>query len=252
MLISISRIRLFKSCRRAYQLKYIEGLEPVKKADALETGLSYHAKVEKIYTDGYCDVLDDRVESAMALAYEKYIYPHFSVKSVEDWFRYDLGDGNTLVGRTDGIADDGSLVEHKTCAGTTNLEEYEYKLQWDEQILAYMLATGTRKMYYTVIKKPTIRIRKGEDSEDFFNRMCQWYDEDTESKIKVLEITRTDEEVAEFAEALKKMCKELETDNFYRNPTYCSHWGRMCEYASVCMHYDPNQEYVEFERREQK
>lgn len=251
MLISISKLRLFKSCRRAYQLKYIEGLEPVKKPDALEKGINYHEKIEAIYRNGYCDVLDDKMESAMALAYEKYIYPHFEVKSVEDWFRVPLNADDTLVGRTDGITEDGCLVEHKTCAGSTNLDEYEYSLQWDEQILAYMFATDTRKMYYTLIKKPTIRQRKNESDEDFFNRMCQWYDEDTESKIRVIEITRTDEEVQEFADALADMCAELRTSNYYRNPSYCHHWGRMCEYASVCLHYDPDEEYVEFERRDQ-
>lgn len=251
MFISISKLRLFKSCRRAYQLKYIEGLEPVKKPDALEKGINYHEKIEAIYRNGYCDVLDDKMESAMALAYEKYIYPHFDVKSVEDWFRVPLNSDDTLVGRTDGITEDGCLVEHKTCAGNTNLDEYEYNLQWDEQILAYMFATDTRKMYYTLIKKPTIRQRKNESDEDFFNRMCQWYDEDADSKIRVIEITRTDEEIQEFADALMDMCAELRTSNYYRNPSYCNHWGRMCEYASVCLHYDPNEEYVEFERRGQ-
>ena len=250
MLISISKLRLFKSCRRAYELKYIENLEPIKRADALEIGLNYHSKIEDIYNNGYCDVMDDSMESAMALAYEKYIYPHFKVQAVEDWVRYKLNDKHTLVGRIDGMTVDHCLVEHKTCS--VNLDEYEYGLQWDEQILAYMLATGARKIYFTLVKKPTIRRKKNESSEDFFNRMCKWYDEDTHDKIRVVELTRTDKEVEDFKYELIRMCEEMETENYYKNTSYCNHWGRLCEYASICLNYDPNIEYVDFERREFK
>lgn len=251
-ILSISKVKLFKACRQAYRFKYIEGLEPVRKADALQVGLNYHSKVEEIYKYGYCSVSDNSRESAMALAYEKYIYPKFNVKSVEDWFKCDLGDDVTLIGRTDGIADDGRLVEHKTTS-VSSLEEYEFQLQWDEQILAYMLGTGTREMWYTVIKKPTIRQKKSESDEDFFDRMCKWYDEDTDSKIMILLVTRTDEEIAQFEKELKEMSKMMDKANesengLYRNTAYCEHWGRRCEYSSICLNYDPNLEYVDFVR----
>ena len=131
----------------------------------------------------------------------------------------------------DGIAEDGRLVEHKTTSSEIG-DDYEYMLQWDEQLLAYMLMTGKREMYYTVCKKPTIRQKKNETEEEFMQRCVEWYDEDTDSKIRLMLISRTDEEVAEFN----------------KNPSYCKHWGRMCDYASVCLHYDPKQEYIEFEK----
>ena len=49
MKASITKIRAFKSCRRAYELRYIEGLKPVEVSDALETGRSYHEKLEELY-----------------------------------------------------------------------------------------------------------------------------------------------------------------------------------------------------------
>ena len=254
MRLSISKIKLFKSCRRAYELKYIEGLEPVQKSDALQTGSIYHSKLEEIYNNGYCDVDDNSKESAMAFAYEKYIYPKFKVMKAEAWLEYNLGNGDKLVGICDAIAEeDGHIVEHKTTSAEIT-EEFEFDLQWDEQILAYMLMTGARKVWYTVIRKPTIRQRRGESDEDFFYRMIRWYDEDTDKKIRLFEITRTDEEVELFKDELFKMLDEMKTaeknKHLYKNTTYCKHWGRRCEYASVCLHYDPNQKYVEFKRKE--
>lgn len=247
--VSISRIKLFKACRRAYELKYIEGLEPVEKAESLQTGLSYHALLEQLYKEGEFEEGITK-EHAMATAYQKYIYPKFRVKSAEDWFEYMLPNGDKLVGRTDGITEDGVLVEHKSTSGEIT-EEYEFNLQWDEQILAYMLATGTRKVWYTVCRKPTIRQKKGETEEEFFERMVAWYDTDTDSKIRLLCIHRTNEEVNAFALDLRKTIYEINHATFfYRNCLHCNKWGRRCEYSSVCLSYDPEQEYVEFERRE--
>lgn len=255
MKLSISKLKCFESCRFSYKFKYIEKLEPVQKADALVTGSNYHEKLEQIYKNGYCTIDDFSIESAMALAYEKYIYPKFKVKAVEEWFEKPFGTGkHILVGRVDGVAEDGYLVEHKT-TGSTNLEEYEYNLMWDEQILGYMLGYGVRKMWYTVIRKPTIKQKKGETEEEYFDRVCQWYGEDTDSKIRLIEITRTDEEIDEFEkhlEALADMMEKAETEEkyLYRNPLHCNCWGRRCEYSSICLNYDPDVQYVEFVKEE--
>jgi len=246
MKISISGLKLFKACRRAYELKYIEGLTPVVGAPALAAGSTYHEKLEELYKTGDVDVSDLSKESAMALAYKKYIYPVFEVQQVEQWFDAPIIGNDKLIGRIDGLAKDGSIVEHKSTSAEIT-EEYEYNLQWDEQILAYMWATGSRKVWYTVCQKPTIRMKKGESEQDFFDRMVDWYDE---SKIKVLEIERTDDEIDDFERNLRKMVEELRTDNYYRNTAYCTCWGRRCEYSPICLHYDPEQEYVEFNRRD--
>lgn len=248
---SISALKLFKACRRAYELKHIEGLTPVVTAEALQTGRTYHQKIEDLY-NGVLDTSDLSKESAMATAYRKYIYPNFPVKAVEEWVECKLEHGHSLIGRVDGRTEDNIIVEHKTASGDIG-DEYEFNLQWDEQILAYMLITGSRKIYYTICKKPTIRQKKGESEEEFFDRMCAWYDEDTESKIRFFPIIRTDDEVKEFEKDLVALMDEVEAAGgrtLYRNPLYCNCWGRRCEYSSICLNYDKNQEYVEFERRE--
>lgn len=256
MKLSITKIKAFKSCRRLYELKYVEGLRPVQKVEALEIGSNYHKLLEEMNKGNFEPMTEDDYskEQAMARAYYKYIYPNFHVVEVEKELEMDLGDGNKLIGYADGIADDGHIVEHKTC-GSKITEQYEYNLLWDEQILAYMLMTGKRKVWYTICRKPTIRQKQNESAEEFFNRMVEWYDEDTESKIRLLEIERTDAEVAEFEKNLHNMLRimkeaELNDADIYRNTCHCNQYGRRCEYSSVCLHYDPNQEYIEFTKGE--
>lgn len=235
-------------------MKYVENLEPIQKAEALETGSNYHSLLEELNKTGTLDG-EMTKELAMAKAYEKYIYPHFKVVEAEKYVEYDLSDGDTLIGFVDGVTDNGYIVEHKT-TGMDITEQYEYNLLWDEQILAYMLMTGMRKVYYTVCRKPTIRQKQKETDEEFFNRMVAWYDEDTDSKIRLLEIERTDEEVEQFRqdlEVIKATIQEAVQDkNFYKNTCHCNMYGRRCEYSSICLNYQPNAEYIDFYRKEEQ
>lgn len=250
MRISVSKLKQFKACRKSYEFKYIEGLNPVKKSEALEVGESYHKKLESLYNGEDVNFDDYSKESAMAVAYKMYIYPKLSVTTTEDWLEMDLG-AHTLVGRVDAIADDRTLVEHKSTS--LDIDEFEYNLQWDEQPLAYMLLADVRKIYYTVCRKPNIRLKKYETQEQFFRRMVEWYGDDTHNKIRLIEITRSNEEVEGFRKELIAMTNEMDScNNFYRNTLHCFRFGRPCEYESICLSYDQNQEYVEFSRREEE
>ena len=219
----------------------MEMLEPIQKTEALETGSNYHKLLEMLNTTGEIESGYTK-EIAMATAYKKYIYPKFKVSEAEKWLEYDLGYGDKFVGIADGIANDGHIVEHKTTSQEIT-EQYEYNLLWDEQILAYMLLTGMRKVWYTVCRKPTIRQKRNETDEEFFERMVAWYDEDTDSKIRLLEIERTDEEVEQF--------RQVQDKNFYKNTCHCNMYGRRCEYSSICLNYQPNAEYIDFYRKEE-
>ena len=115
-----------------------------------------------------------------------------------------------------------------------------------------MYLTGNRKVLYTVCRKPTIRQKKDESDKEFFYRMLDWYDTDADSKIRLLEIERTDDEVAQFEDDLMLIINEmLHAGYFYRNTCQCNMYGRRCEYSSVCLHYNPEQEYIEFMKGEE-
>lgn len=263
MKISATKVKCYKACKRLYYLKYVEGLECVTPIQALEDGKSYHALIEEMYNTGDFTATGNPKIDAMATAYFKYIYPKFKVRKAEELFEYALGANHALVGRFDGIAEDGCIVEHKSTSNDVD-EEYIYNLQWDEQILDYMLASGKNEMYYTVCKKPTIRQKQGETDENFLARCIAWYDEDTEHKIRVIKVTRTEKEIYQQKRDLIRLATEMEVEEeherdlstitgvsvFYRNPSHCTCYGRRCEYASVCLDYDPAKEYIEFKKKE--
>lgn len=246
MTLSNSGIQCFKSCRRKYELKYVEGLIPVQTADVLERGRSYHAKLESVL-QGEPFEWDNPKTDAMAMAFEKHVLPVIGkVEAVEEWFRKELPDGNIIVGRCDGRLADGRLVEHKTTSGDLD-EGYIAGLQNDEQILTYMWAYGVNNILYTVCKTPSIRQKKDESEDEFRQRCLDWYDTDTALKIGTIDVYRSPEEIAEFASDILKMSEEIvNCHNFYRVPSHCMKWNRPCEYMSVCRNYDPSMEYIGF------
>lgn len=245
MKASITQIKTFKACRRAWDFKYHEHLIPVQTQDALETGKSYHSYIEMMENGE--DLPEDYSKAAaMARAYQKYILPKFHVVAAEKELEKEIG-AHTLHGFVDGLTDDGYIVEHKTTsADITEGGEYEYNLLWDEQVLAYMSLTGLRKVYYTVCKKPTIRLKTNETDEELFNRMVEWYDTNTEEKIRVFVVERTDAEVEQFEKDFETICAQMQEGTIYRNTCHCNSWGRRCEFSSICLNYDPDQQYVEF------
>lgn len=251
MRLSNSGIQCFKSCRRAYELKYIEGVYPTASPEVLERGRGYHEKVEALLKGEEFE-FDDPKTDAMAMAFQMYILPELGkVTAVEEWFEKLVGD-NIIVGRCDGRLENGMLLEHKTTSSALD-EAYVMGLQNDEQILTYMWAYGVNNIVYTVCRTPTIRLKQNETDEEFRLRCLDWYSEDTEQKIGTINVYRSPEEVAEFAKDLQSMTEEIEhCHNYYRVPSHCMKWNRPCEYFSICRNYDPQMEYVGFERRERK
>lgn len=253
MRASISQVKAFKACRRSWFLRYHEGLIPVSTSDALGIGSSYHKRLEAMELGLEEPGEEFTKDAAMAEAFRKYVLPKLKVVKAEIELEKQIGT-HTLHGFLDGIAEDGCIVEHKT----TSMDimeggEYEYNLLWDEQVLAYMSLLGVRKCYYTVCKKPTIRQKKDETDEEFYHRMVSWYDDGTDEKIRMFVVERTDEEVKAFEEMFSAICDEMERGgNIYRNTCHCHSWGRQCEYAAVCLHYDPNQEYMQYTKKEQE
>jgi hypothetical protein len=265
MTVSISKIKTFKACRRLYELKYVYNLEANETPEPLETGKNYHKMIEDYYHGIEPDETDYSKEHAMFEAYKKHIASQLHIVETEKYVECEIGYDDKLIGYVDGIADDGCLVEHKTSGGDIG-EQYEYNLQWDEQTPAYMLMSGARKVHYTICKKPTIRQKQNETDEEFYRRMIEWYDDETETKIRMFDIVRTDEEISLFQSTLcsiveeMKRCEENAVDSpapicqayspFYRNTCHCNAWGRRCEYSPVCLEYDDEVGAIGFSKKE--
>ena len=162
MKLSVSSIKQFKACRRAYQLRCVYRIIPTELSDALSTGTKYHEHIENIHNTGIIPEIVDK-ESAMANAYATYILPQMPEFKPEITFEKRISKGKIIVGRMDGVTKN-AIVEHKTTS--LNLDEYECGLERDEQLLMYFLANECNTAYYTICKKPLIRQKVSEPDEE--------------------------------------------------------------------------------------
>lgn len=251
--LSASKLKTFKACRRKYQLTYLELLEPVKKEQALEMGSNYHKNIEKILNNEEIEKeinsVDDAKIYAMSMAFKKYILPNIpKVAETELKFNFEIEEGKIINGIIDALTEDGVVIEHKSSGAAVD-EKYIDRLNWDDQVPIYMLATKTNRCYYDVCMKPTIRQKKDESLEEYTQRCIEWFDEDTDTKVQVFNVVRTPEELQEKYNELIAMCDEIENaKNFYRNQSHCSIMS--CPYSSICLNYDSNIEPIGFKKRE--
>ncbi len=250
--VTTSQINNFKDCRRRFWFEYRELLKPKKENEALAIGSSYHAKVEEILTTGSFTESNDYTD-AMARAFIKYILPQLpEIVDVEQEFRYRLARGIYLKGKIDAVSVDG-LIEHKT-TGNYITDEYMYKVDFmNDQVSNYLIAKeDNRPITYTVITKPTIRLKKTETLDEYIERCEAWYDEDTERKVRVFTVYRTEEELEQQRKNLIAMAKEIRRCDregfFYRNDRACSILG--CPFSGICNHYSGDAEtLVDFEKK---
>lgn len=232
MILSASRIRCYKECRRKYFISYVKGLVPVETSAALEIGLAFHDYLERVIVeDGKARIEPYDVPSAMAQVWQKSVYPRFQfdAQAVEKPFDYQIGK-HTIVGRYDALSEQGTPVEHKTTSLSTI--EFMNRLFLDEQAKTYCLAAGKDVILYDIMKKPTIRQKKDETETEFAERCVRWYDENPDA-IETHQAVFTHRELFEHEQMLRKIADEMEQcDFFYRNPSACSFWS--CPFESIC------------------
>lgn len=230
--ITASQIRAYKSCRRLYELEYIDCLRPIEEYEPYAIGRNYHNKVSQIIKHGEFEKTDDKTDM-MAEAFGKFIMPKLKAVKTETEFGIRLSHGIYLKGKIDGIDESGIPIEHKTTANAIS-DEFAEKLKWDDQIAVYMIGAGANELVYTVCQKPTIKLRQNESREDYLKRCAEWYDE---TKTAVLRLSRTDEELEEKKREITAIAKEIRSQkNWLRNPANCKVLS--CQYSKICLGYD--------------
>ncbi|WP_279160512.1 hypothetical protein [Thomasclavelia cocleata] len=246
--LTTSQVNLFKDCRRHYEFSYKELLKPVVENEALATGSSYHDKVEQILTTGDFERTMDKTD-AMAIAFKKYIQPQLGeIVAVEEEFKERIARGIYLKGKIDARSSN-CLIEHKTTSQFID-DKYMYRVNFfNDQVSNYLIAKGANQnVRYTVIVKPTIRQTKKETLEEYIERCVRWYDEDTERKIQVFDVYRTDYELAEQKDVLIGIAREIKKGNYYRNEKSCLILG--CPFLSICKNYNAEVLPVNFIKKE--
>lgn len=241
--VSSTKLSCYKQCQKKYYFRYVERLEPEVKAEALQVGSKYHSNVESIINTGDFEKEKgaDAKINAMSEIWKMQIYPQlgFEIVQAEKFFEKQLADDVRLIGYIDGLDKNGVAIEHKTTSLAIN-EDYLNKLRFNEQIPLYMIGTDKQELWYTAIKKPTIRLKKKETQEEFEERCLAWYWENAEQKTGVFKLTRFEEELSETKANTIELAREMENRKCYhRNPMACSMLS--CEYAPICLNYDPSQ-----------
>lgn len=249
MKVSYSQIACYKNCRRMWELKYKNRLYPAVKPEPLETGSSYHKKVEKILDTGDFEPDGNLKTNAMAEAFKKYIAPTLNVEDVEVKITLPFGD-DIIDGRIDAITTDGIPIEHKTTSAKID-GEYWFELENNEQIIMYMYLMETNRIIYTACQKPTIKLRKGETEEEFQQRLIDWYDE---TKIGSQLIIKSWDEINAYADQLSCIIDEMRNCKLmFKNPSVCHLYYRACEYMPICHTYKAEDEIpIGFTKGEEK
>ncbi len=254
--ITTSMIKSFKSCRRLYELQYIEQLKPRIDPTALSVGSSYHNLIEKILLDKY-ESDQSTIYGIMAEQFKNRIFPLLpKMQSVEKEFKIQIADNKFIIGKIDAVTVDGIPVEHKTTSEAID-EKYIHRLNWDDQVTNYLLAESIaqqkiiNKVIYTVVRKPTIKLKIKETMEEYLLRCIDWYEEDTEQKIATFPVIRSKGDLAAQEEELIYISEDINNcKKYYRNPSHCSILG--CSYSSICLSYTPETGTVDFVKKEKR
>jgi hypothetical protein len=226
-------------------------LKPAVTPEALSTGSSYHACVEKILRGEPCE--EGGVIGKMAGAFDRFIpWRTWGIRAIEKEFNIHVGYALRMRGKIDAVLEDGTPVEHKTYRGTID-EKYIDNLAWDDQVSYYLLALSllankpVTSVTYTVCQKPTIKLKQNETEEQYLRRVEEWYDE---TKIRTFQVVRSPGELEEIEAEVKALAREIrKRKKFWRNPSHCSILG--CAYRAICLNYDP-QMLMGFVKKERK
>lgn len=231
--LTSSQVRAYKSCRRLYELQYIDCLKPIEEYEPYAVGRNYHSKISQIVKTGEFKKTHDKTD-AMAQAFKNFILPKIECNKTETEFKTRLSQGIYLKGKVDGISKENIIIEHKTAYGAVG-EDFEDKLKIDDQIMIYMIGIGAYELIYTVCQKPTIKLRQNESADEYLKRCYEWYDE---SKTSIYKIYKSDKELAEKRAELIRIAKEIRRGTYWhRNPYNCKVLS--CVYDKICENYNP-------------
>lgn len=201
-----SALTTFKTCPKKYEFQYVQGYAPVKDSNALNFGKIIHAALEKLVitksieagekvieteTSGNEDTFLEPKLLALFQGYARqYSEEKFEVVAAEEQFQFKIKSETTGLPRLDcemkGVKDrvlknpQGKLILLETKTTSEEIQdptaEYWKRLSMDSQISTYFLsakANGITFEYciYDVIRKPTIRPKKNETPQEFYERL---------------------------------------------------------------------------------
>lgn len=176
-LLTHSRMSCARRCLREHYYRYEVGIVRDAEAKYFRIGHAVHNALEAWHGRNDADgavaalaAIDDPHDQAAAIALiDGYIdlAEPLEMTHAEQEFQIPLRNPETgaasrtfeLAGKIDGLTDD-YVVEHKTTSEDIGPDsEYWARLRVDPQISLYALASGRNKVFYNVIRRPTLRPR---------------------------------------------------------------------------------------------
>lgn len=260
-----SRIKARMNCPMLEHLRYSEELVPIRRKEALTVGTAVHKGIETWSVEKALATFDEIIPADQAEAddleiakatvegmltgYFRRFEPfadHTPEKEFEIPLLLDIGKKSRkhyLAGKIDDIVhrkDGDWVVEYKTASQLTGA--YFDRLYVDEQITMYCYALKRLGMnpvgvIYRVIRKPTIRPRKGESVAQYTQRVTQDYLDRPEFYYFEQMLYRTQDDLRAFEESLKERIlafdNEKKRGRNYMNTGHCCVYAG-CQYLPLC------------------
>lgn len=278
---SFSRLNTLSSCRMKYYHKYIlksARLEPAKDyfrvgrivdeaLKAVSTGYidGFHdfcanEKIEFLeekwehYCKGiwegrkelYSSVYGNRVNVDLQKDVNIYILDQVSGEIISD----NEGNPMNMLGYLDAYhKESNTIFEVKTTSGGIDQLFIEHKFSGQTQIYAYSIKKNDNLanlplVIYAYIKKPMIKQKKDETSEQFFQRM---YEAGLSAQVDFREVQYTEDEVNETMQFYYDRISSDINSKPVKDRNACFNFGARCEYYGYCWKNQINSEPIKKE-----
>ena len=244
--ISASGLSMFRNCPMSFYYKYIAGFKPlgVQDTEQLQMGKIFHSILEGEPIDYGLD----RKTQLSIEASADYIRNRYVIQSIGSTIaevsdntitEYQL-ENDGFTGFIDLVVqdDDGdTLIDYKYVASLDYAEGYKIGDQTKLYPYLYTNQTGrpVKQMVFLCVVKPTIRLRREETEEEYFERIQEWYGDFT-CRVKEVVINREelDELAQELADDLLYIRHMIDNAMFYRNNGSCNKYGQNCQFYPIC------------------
>jgi hypothetical protein len=250
--VSHSELRTFLACPTKHRFAYgLQRESTAPRADALTKGGQIDVACADLGAGGQARAPPDAPEiRALVSAWAGYWPPEqFRAEQHHVKFRFELQPGLELIGEFDAIGTYQGrrvILERKSSSedispGSAYWQRVELS---DAQVSLYLLAAerlglGVTEILYDVLRKPALRLKKGETPEAFEQRCLEAISEDPEHYFQRKVLTRNERERAAHVRDVTGTVRLMQAAAFLgedtpRNTGSCWAYGRPCEFFSVC------------------
>ncbi len=273
--LSYSALKTFKTCPMKYYWRYLKNIEPVEKAEALLLGSEVHNYLESFYrNEPYSSISGNSLSSRSSAILEGIIDNYQFIYS-DDFNRFEIVKVEKVVygpiinpksrrssrifsfnGRIDMLIrlkydmesiNAGSLVvvESKT-SSVANHNIWNQLIIEDQAILyAKYIENETgekvKGILFNVIQKPSIKQKKSETENEFFERLRITMANNDLYKRKLIKIDkkRYDDALNNLWQLQRQIRSARKDDIFIKNRNSCFNYFRKCDFYDLCSAEDP-------------